>query len=333
LECFEKVGIIEGSPLNGNALQKAALNYCDMCVILSPRRNEKQMAAMTEMTLMDKESILTTLNIKGMKFSELENNPLVLHAGGPAVVGHQPRRQRAGQQPVRHGHDIHTLTDLLIDTNVQLIDFDDDDDHNSFELYRATPFAFGNVIATSVLDSLMSAIYFNPNIVTVVKLLIRGQIGSKGDHDGGFFDEAYERDDNVNLTSQTISCHVQQYDLFTSPYADYGEDSEENTLRYGHLFLKLLETERMLSLGIYRCRDCLDQNGPRYVVTAPASNFRLHKFDRLFVLCCGNQSCSEEGIVLTGSDDEGRPFSSIRTVNVKEKNHPLFGSNDDVSAV
>ena len=93
-------------------LQKAALNYCDICIILSPRPDEKQTAAMEELALMDKESILTTLNIKGMKFSELENNPLVLHAGGPAVVGHEARKQRAGQHPVRHGADIHTLTDL-----------------------------------------------------------------------------------------------------------------------------------------------------------------------------------------------------------------------------
>ena len=106
----------------------------------------------------------------------------------------------------------------------------------------------------------------------------------------------------------------------------------QNMLRYGDLFLTLLEKERMLCLGLYRCRNSLDQNGPRYVITAPASNFQLLKFDSLFVLCCGNQSCSEESIVLTQSDDEVQ-FGSIRTVNVKEKNHPLFGSNDDVTAV
>lgn len=104
--------LLQGSPLDGNVLQKAALNYCDMCVILSPRPNDKQGASIEDFTLMDKESVLASLNIKGMKYNELENNPLVLHAGGPSVVGTEARKRRARERPVIDGSDIPTLTEL-----------------------------------------------------------------------------------------------------------------------------------------------------------------------------------------------------------------------------
>lgn len=46
---------------------------------------------------------------------------------------------------------------VVLDTNVQYLDFEDDDD-DAIELYRTTSFAAGSVIATSVIDSVMSAV-------------------------------------------------------------------------------------------------------------------------------------------------------------------------------
>ena len=66
---------------------------------------------------------------------------------------------------------------------MQLLDFDDDDDITAeFELYRTTPFADGKVVATSVLDSLMSAVCtdcverFN-SVYSLVVILYHGTQG------------------------------------------------------------------------------------------------------------------------------------------------------------
>ncbi len=54
------------------------------------------------------------------------------------------------------------------DTNVVFLDQDDDDDPN-IDLYMTQPFACGTSFAISVLDSLMSATYFNENALTILR--------------------------------------------------------------------------------------------------------------------------------------------------------------------
>ena len=54
------------------------------------------------------------------------------------------------------------------DTNVVFLDQDDDDDP-SIDLYMTQPFACGTSFAISVLDSLMSATYFNENALTILR--------------------------------------------------------------------------------------------------------------------------------------------------------------------
>lgn len=54
------------------------------------------------------------------------------------------------------------------DTNVVFLDQDDDDDPNT-DLYMTQPFACGTSFAISVLDSLMSATYFNENALTILR--------------------------------------------------------------------------------------------------------------------------------------------------------------------
>ena len=65
----------------------------------------------------------------------------------------------------------HTFDFFLLaenDTNVVFLDQDDDDDPN-IELYMTQPFACGTSFAISVLDSLMSATYFNENALTILR--------------------------------------------------------------------------------------------------------------------------------------------------------------------
>lgn len=57
--------MLQGLPLNRSKLRAVNINHCDMCVILSARRNNSD-----DSNLVDKEAILCSLNVKAMAFDE-----------------------------------------------------------------------------------------------------------------------------------------------------------------------------------------------------------------------------------------------------------------------
>ena len=57
--------LLQGSPLNRANLRAVNINLCDMCVILSARKKTSE-----DPTLVDKEAILCSLNIKAMTFDD-----------------------------------------------------------------------------------------------------------------------------------------------------------------------------------------------------------------------------------------------------------------------
>lgn len=70
--------------------------------------------------------------------------------------------------PCLEGDPTRAMLRLENDTNVVFLDQDDDDDPN-IDLYMTQPFACGTSFAISVLDSLMSATYFNENALTILR--------------------------------------------------------------------------------------------------------------------------------------------------------------------
>lgn len=57
--------LFQGSPLNRANLRAVHINLCDMCVILSARNSSTE-----DSSLVDKEAILCSLNIKAMTFDD-----------------------------------------------------------------------------------------------------------------------------------------------------------------------------------------------------------------------------------------------------------------------
>lgn len=72
LTCFPKVLVLPGSPLSRTDLRAVGVNLCDMCVILCSHSsgthstvvNYNGSMVMEDPSLQDRESILTSLNIK-----------------------------------------------------------------------------------------------------------------------------------------------------------------------------------------------------------------------------------------------------------------------------
>ncbi|KAM4591836.1 calcium-activated potassium channel subunit alpha-1a isoform 3-T3 [Odontesthes bonariensis] len=311
LHNFPKVSILPGTPLSRADLRAVNINLCDMCVILSANQNNIEDAS-----LQDKECILASLNIKSMQFDDSIG---VLQANSQGFTPPGMDRSSPDSSPVhgfvrqasvttgsnipiitelakpgkllplvslsqesKSGNNIQMITELVNDSNVQFLDQDDDDDPDT-ELYLTQPFACGTAFAVSVLDSLMSATYFNDNILTLIRTLVTG--GATPELEGLLAEENALR--GGYSTPQTLAnrdrCRVAQLALYDGPFADLGDGG-----CYGDLFCKALKTYNMLCFGIYRLRDAHlgspSQCTKRYVITNPPYDFELVPTDLIFCL-------------------------------------------------
>ncbi|NWU62434.1 KCMA1 protein, partial [Pterocles burchelli] len=250
LHNFPKVSILPGTPLSRADLRAVNINLCDMCVILSANQNN-----IDDASLQDKECILASLNIKSMQFDDSIG---VLQANSQGFTPPGMDRSSPDNSPVHGllrqpsittGANIPIITELVNDSNVQFLDQDDDDDPDT-ELYLTQPFACGTAFAVSVLDSLMSATYFNDNILTLIRTLVTG--GATPELEALIAEENALR--GGYSTPQTLAnrdrCRVAQLALYDGPFADLGDGG-----CYGDLFCKALKTYNMLCFGIYRLRD------------------------------------------------------------------------------
>uniref|UniRef100_A0A673J3C2 BK channel n=1 Tax=Sinocyclocheilus rhinocerous TaxID=307959 RepID=A0A673J3C2_9TELE len=275
LHNFPKVSILPGTPLSRADLRAVNINLCDMCVILSANQNN-----IDDASLQDKECILATLNIKSMQFDDsigvLQANSQGFTPPGMdrSSPDNSPVHGLVRQASITTGSNIPIITELVNDSNVQFLDQDDDDDPDT-ELYLTQPFACGTAFAISVLDSLMSATYFNDNILTLIRTLVTG--GATPELEALLAEENALR--GGYSTPQTLAnrdrCRVAQLALYDGPFADLGDGG-----CYGDLFCKALKTYNMLCFGIYRLRDahlstpgqCTKSKKSSSVHSIPATN-------------------------------------------------------------
>ncbi|XP_043959136.1 calcium-activated potassium channel subunit alpha-1-like isoform X3 [Gambusia affinis] len=352
LHNFPKVSILPGTPLSRADLRAVNINLCDMCVILSANQNN-----IDDVSLQDKECILASLNIKSMLFddsigvlqansqgftppgmdrSSPENSPVhglvrqtsvTTGANIPIITELAPLAKQGKKVPVisfsqdkSSGTSIQMITELVNDSNVQFLDQDDDDDPDT-ELYLTQPFACGTAFAVSVLDSLMSATYFNDNILTLIRTLVTG--GATPELEGLLAEENALR--GGYSTPQTLAnrdrCRVAQLALYDGPFADLGDGG-----CYGDLFCKALKTYNMLCFGIYRLRDAhlntQSQCTKRYVITNPPYAFELVPSDLIFCLMQFDHNAGQSRTSLSHSSHSSHSSSkksssvhSIQTTN------------------
>ena len=144
---------MEGSPLNRADLRAISVNTCRTCILLSSQPPDK-----LEPVLADKEIVMAALNIRSMSFSE-----------GAAEVAD---KKTAGTSSVN------ILLDLSFVTNVRYLDQHEIHLRDTLQLQETLPFATGMAMARGILDSLMSATYFNASALRLLRLLVTGAVFS-----------------------------------------------------------------------------------------------------------------------------------------------------------
>ncbi|KAM4636740.1 calcium-activated potassium channel subunit alpha-1 isoform 5-T5 [Discoglossus pictus] len=345
LHNFPKVSILPGTPLSRADLRAVNINLCDMCVILSANQNN-----IDDTSLQDKECILASLNIKSMQFDDSIG---VLQANSQGFTPPGMDRSSPDNSPVHglarqasittganipiitelakpgkllpmisfsqekiSGTHIPIITELVNDSNVQFLDQDDDDDPDT-ELYLTQPFACGTAFAVSVLDSLMSATYFNDNILTLIRTLVTG--GATPELESLIAEENALR--GGYSTPQTLAnrdrCRVAQLALYDGPFADLGDGG-----CYGDLYCKALKTYNMLCFGIYRLRDAHlttpGQCTKRYVITNPPYEFEMVPTDLIFCLMQFDHNASQSRASLShsshSSHSSSKKSSSVHSI-------------------
>lgn len=275
---FEDVFVLPGSPFCRADLRAVNANLADMVVFLSPSTARKT----DDPKLADKESILASLNLKAMSFDDAVG--MLSESTRNAFAGPEfheaPQVERRGSA---YGCNVPIITEVAFDQSVQYLDIDDEDD-DDLELYLTQPFACGTAFTVSMLDSLMSASYFNPDVLTLVRNLVTGGVNqfleehiAEGDKLKGGLDAAQTADTRSR-------CKIVQISLFDGPLAQYGDGG-----KFGDMFLHALQSSSMICLGLYRFRDSNKINigipsAKRYVICSPPYKFVLQQTDLVFVL-------------------------------------------------
>ena len=145
------MSLMEGSPLNRADLRAISVNTCRTCILLSSQPPDK-----LEPVLADKEIVMAALNIRSMTFGE----------------GAAEDKKSAGTSSVN------ILLDLSFVTNVRYLDQHEIHLRDTLQLQETLPFATGMAMARGILDSLMSATYFNASALRLLRLLVTGAVFS-----------------------------------------------------------------------------------------------------------------------------------------------------------
>ena len=130
-----KVYLVEGSPLLWSNLRAARVTHCCVCVVLTVLDTSNG----NERAIDDKEAILCSLSIQ-KRLKKIKKKVLI-------------------------------ITDLRQESNVQFLDFGDEDDPDE-RIYKAQPFACGEAFSVSMFDSITSSVFHSPGTLYLVEDLI-----------------------------------------------------------------------------------------------------------------------------------------------------------------
>ncbi|CAD5124539.1 DgyrCDS12817 [Dimorphilus gyrociliatus] len=182
------------------------------------------------------------------------------------------------------GQNIEIVSDLDCDSKVRLLNLNGDgEDDIPFRLSQ--PFASGKVITSNLLESLLCSVYFNPDLLKLIKLLISGTVTNECEEliDEGFGIAKGLEQDGETENETKGKCTLVQLDL------EKGDLNAKNLKYYSELFNYLYDNYNILPIGVYRQIEnsqCYKSKSilsneiiSRYVITNPSGEFVLNRND------------------------------------------------------
>ena len=244
---FDKVFVIDGSPLDQDTLKAANVAHCSSCLILGSTSSLDEDPA-----LIDKQPILCSLTLLTLDFTS----------------GGMPGNALTGKH-------INKVTELYREENVEFLDLGDDDDAASF--IASQPFAQGECVSSTVFDSLVGVAYFNPGATALFEKLVTG----------GSINQAKSKQKRKTRRLTYTTSSGEKPSFYRPRFLLISLDSQEyeqfQNQTFAMLFKSLLE-EQKLCIGIYRLIDQKKAMSKRFVITSPDHDMFLMPNDKIFVL-------------------------------------------------
>ncbi|XP_058864415.1 calcium-activated potassium channel subunit alpha-1-like [Acipenser ruthenus] len=269
---FPRIYILPGSPLCRADLRAAQVSQCASCLILSTCCDSS-----LEPSLQDKESVLASLNIQSMQFPDSRPDSSLAGSPHPGADDTKPPFRQSGLR-------VPVVADLVHSSNVQYMSSLDSLETSFSDLHLTQAFASGSIFSVGVLDSLVSATYFNRHAPALIRTLVTG--GATPSVESQLAEEDMLRGGPSDVTSPHLRHHAKmaQLPLSRGPLANLSCGN------FQELFCKSLDAFGILCLGLYRLLDAPNLALRRYVITSPPWDFPLQPFDRVFCLVPFSQS-------------------------------------------
>ena len=165
----------------------------------------------TEPVLADKEVVMSALNMKSMSFDGAD---IVKLREDITIMGEDDPEPNM----------VNLLLDLSFATNVRYLDEQEIYLSDNIELTKTLPFASGMAMARGLLDSLMSATYFNASALKLLRLIVTG--GATIDLEKSLAEGAGLRGgySTPELEQSKNRIRVEEVKLRESPWARYAEN-------------------------------------------------------------------------------------------------------------
>ncbi|CAB4012107.1 calcium-activated potassium channel subunit alpha-1 isoform X25, partial [Paramuricea clavata] len=289
---FPEINVMPGSPFNRADLNAVNANLAAMVVVLSPIVQAAD-ALNDNQAFADKEPIMASLNLKAMSFDDVATvlqREMVAHLSADGENDSkvsQPNRILSMSKLQEISAVLPMITELVFDNNVQYLD-DEDEDEDGIGFYETQPFACGHAFTVSVLDSLMTATYFNSDVLNLVRALVTGGVSAELEAQFAEGHEIRGVEETPEIAVFRRRAKLTQVPLFEGPMKEFGEGRS-----FGQLFTHALKEFHIVCIGVYRLMG--GSSSRRYVITAPNADFALNPNDLVFALA------QSDFVVLPGS--------------------------------
>ena len=213
---------------------------------------------------------MSALNIKSMSF---DGGDIIQISEDTPIMGEEDPEPNS----------VNMLLDVSFATNVRYLDEQEIYLNDNIELSKTLPFACGMAMARGVLDSLMSATYFNASLLKLLRFLVTGganidlekSLAEGAGLRGGYSTEELEESKN--------RVRVEEIVLRDSMWSRYAE----NGTRFADLYVAALRENGTLCIGITRMiaeDNENDEDLTRVVISAPDNIMTLQPMDNIIAL-------------------------------------------------
>ncbi|XP_055352190.1 calcium-activated potassium channel subunit alpha-1-like [Paramacrobiotus metropolitanus] len=293
-----KLTVVKGDALNRVDLRAVSVKSARMVVIVgAPGIHESLLYKGLHHSLIDKEVIIATQNVRDMSFSEKELCFAIRddEGGGRQVnieeelSGNMDWKATSSlleRFPVGHlmGSHIPVITQLCVLNNTRYLDLYDRSPRLVLEPHLSHVYACGRAFSSFVVDALTICSFFNPSMYNIFNTLVFGKhceevekIVTEG---AGLLGGEGIGEKAAFVQDEVIIRHI-PLGVASSPFYGYAE------MNYGALLLEALSKWGFLCLGLYRrmtLYDALVAPSKRFVICNPPRDFILHPTDLIFCL-------------------------------------------------